>query len=202
MRRPHLRARSGSTHGERGAALLEAALVVPLFLTLLLAVIEGGFAFYGRLTVANMSLAGARSASGQGNEVLADYNVLRAMRSGGVVSGEITTIVVYKATSPGDSVPDACKSGSVTSLCNRYVAADLSKDVTQFGCTGPPGPTTKIDGPWCPSGRKTALSGTGGPPDYVGVYVEALHQDFTGILGQGITLRSDSIFRIEPRTLT
>jgi len=203
---PQRRVRSAPgrrSRGQAGAVLLEAAIVTPVFLALLLAAIEGGIAFYERLTVANMSLAGARSASGQGSEALADYHVLRAVGSGGgMAGGQISIIVVYRATGPGDRVPDDCRTASVTGVCNRYVAGDLARDVTEFGCTGPPGPTTKIDDPWCPTGRKTALSGPGGPPDHVGVYVEALHHDLTAILGQGIVLRSDSISRIEPRTLT
>lgn len=191
------------SRGQDGAVLLEAALVTPLFLALLLAAIEGGIAFYERLSVANMSMAGARSASGQGSEALADYHVLRAVGSGGgMAGGQISVIVVYRAAGPGDRVPDGCRVSSVSGVCNRYVVADMARDVTEFGCTGPPGPTTKIDSAWCPTVRKTALSGPGGPPDYIGVYVEALHQDLTGILGDRITLRSDSIFRMEPRTLT
>jgi hypothetical protein len=190
--------------GERGAAVLEAAFVAPIFLVLLLAVLEGGIAFYERLSVANMSLAGARSASGQGNDALADFNILQSVHngSGGLAGGSITSIVVYRATGPEDTVPAACKSASVSGLCNRYVAADLAKDATQFGCTGPPGPSVKIDGSWCPSVRKSALSGPSGPPDYIGVYIETAHHDLTGILGNNITLRGDSIFRMEPRTLT
>ena len=191
------------TDGECGAALLEAAFVAPLVILLLFAVLEGGVAFFERLTVANMSLAGARSGSGQGSEALADYQLLRAMRTGsGMDTERINTVVVYRATGPADTVPNACRSASVASLCNRYVAADIVKDVAHFGCTGPPGPETKIDAYWCATARKTAISGPGGPPDYIGVYVEVLHRDLTGILGDGIVLRSDSIMRMEPRTLT
>ena len=190
--------------GEHGTALLETALVAPVFLALLLAVFEGGLAFYERLSVSNMSLAAARSASGQGSETLADYHVLQAVRSGsgGMLVGQISVLVVYRATGPEEEVPVACKSASVAGLCNRYLKADLDRSATDFGCTGPPGPVTKIDSSWCPTTRKTALSGPGGPPDYVGVYVEALHKDITGILGNSIVLRSDSVFRMEPRTMT
>jgi hypothetical protein len=111
-------------------------------------------------------------------------------------------MVVYRATTSSATVPTSCKTASVAGTCNHYVGADLGKDTTQFGCTGPPGPTTKIDSYWCPTTRKTALSGIHGPPDYIGVYVEAIYTDFTGIFGQQITLRADRIFRIEPRTLT
>ena len=190
--------------GEPGTALIEAAIVTPVFLALLFAVIEGGMAFYERLSVTNMALGGARSASGQGNEALADYHVLRSVgaHSGGVSTDRINVIVVYRATTPGDQVPAACKSASVANTCNRYVAADLAKDTTQFGCVGPPGPTTKIDSYWCPTTRRTALSGVNGPPDLIGVYVESAHDDLTGIFGRSLVLRSDRVIRIEPRALT
>lgn len=189
---------------ERGSAVLEAALVVPVFLVLLLAAIEGGFIFYERLTMRNISLAGARSASGQGNDVLADYHALRSIQSsfGGLTGGQLTMIVVYRAAGPGAAVPVNCKTASLAGVCNRYGPADLAKDSSQFGCTGPPGPTTKIDNSWCPTTRKAALTGTGGPPDYVGVYVEAQHRDVTGLFANTIILRSDTVFRLEPRTLT
>jgi Flp pilus assembly protein TadG len=194
----------GGGRSQRGAVLLEAAFAVPIFLGLLLAAIEGGFVFYERLSVNNMSLAGARTASGQGNEVLADYQILRSVQAaqGGMAGGQIALIVIYKASGSADQVPVGCKTASVAATCNHYVGADLTKDVTQFGCTGPPGPTTKIDASWCPTARKTALAGVSGPPDYVGVYVEARHSGLTGFLPKTVTLRTDSVFRMEPRTLT
>lgn len=191
----------GPRPDERGSALLETAFVAPLFLLLLLASIEGGTAFFERLSVANAALAGARSASGQGNEALSDFNVLRSMRTGGPAGAEFTMIVIFKATGPDSAVPGACRTSSIASLCNRYVPADFTRPSTDFGCTGPPGPATKIDAYWCPTGRKIALSGPKGPPDHVGVYVEAVHGNLTGVLGE-IVLRSTSVFRMEPWTLT
>ncbi|MFN2607210.1 MAG: TadE/TadG family type IV pilus assembly protein [Acidimicrobiales bacterium] len=184
--------------------LVEAALVTPIFLVLLLGAIEGGFAFSERLSVANMALVGARAASGRGNDVDADYRILQSVGAGRGMIGDsqITSIVVYKATGAADSVPAACKAASIAALCNRYVGADLERDATQFGCVGPPGPTVKIDGSWCPTTRRTALSGVNGPPDYIGVYVEATHAGMTGIFGDHLVLRSDTIIRAEPRTLT
>ncbi|MDQ6910045.1 MAG: pilus assembly protein [Actinomycetota bacterium] len=183
---------------------MEAAFVTPIFLLLLFAVIEGGVAFFGRLTIANMALAGARTASGQGNDTLGDYYVLQSVAAaGGSFSGtDLGLVVVYRATTQAAKVPTICKSASVAGSCNRFVAADLAKDRSQFGCTGPPGPASKVDSYWCPTSRKVALGGANSPPDYVGVYIEAVHWDLTGILGRKITLSSDRVFRIEPRTLT
>jgi len=189
--------------GERGNTLVETAFVAPLFFLLLFGVIEGGYGLHERLSVANMALVGARSGSGSGAEPLADHRVLTAIKggSGGVSGNQVSTIVVYKASGPGAVVPAGCKVASVATVCNRYTGADLARPSTDFGCVGPPGPVTKIDNAWCPSLRKTALGGGNGPPDYIGVYVLAAHRNLTGVLGNGITFESDTIMRIEPRTL-
>jgi hypothetical protein len=190
---------------ERGNGVLEAALVMPLFLLLVFGAVEGGYGLHERLSVGNMGLAGARTASSYGAEALSDYQVLAAVRggSGGVAASQVTTIVVYKATGPSQKVPTSCKTASVAAVCNRYTGADLSRPTTDFGCTGPPvpGPAIKIDNSWCPTARKTSLSGVNGPPDYIGVYILASHRNLTGVLGTGITFEADTVLRIEPRTL-
>jgi hypothetical protein len=175
--------------------VLEAAFVTPLVLLLLFGVIEGGYGLHEKLSVDNMSLVGARSGSGNGSDVQADRLVLQAIGkgAGGVATSQITTIVVYKAAGPSSVVPTAC---------TRYTGADLAKASTEFGCVGPPGPVTKIDSFWCPTVRKTALGGANGPPDYIGVYVRASHRNLTGVLGLGLTFSTDTVLRLEPRTLT
>jgi hypothetical protein len=184
--------------------VLEAAFVTPLVLLLLFGVIEGGYGLHEKLSVDNMSLVGARSGSGNGSDVQADRLVLQAIGkgAGGVATSQITTIVVYKAAGPSSVVPTACKTASVAAVCNRYTGADLAKASTEFGCVGPPGPVTKIDSFWCPTVRKTALGGANGPPDYIGVYVRASHRNLTGVLGLGLSFSTDTVLRLEPRTLT
>ena len=194
---------------ERGAALVEAAIVAPLLFLLIYGVMEVGYAFFGRETVNNMSVVGARTASSEANNVLADYTILQAVRHGstGIGTNGVDVVVVYRATGPGDRVPTACKTASVVNTttergCNRYVKSDLLLDSDEFGCVGPPGPSSKIDHYWCPTTRKTAVQGSHGPPDYVGVYVQAEHKNLTGVLGDHFTFETDTVMRIEPRTLT
>ncbi len=197
----HVRCRRPGRRGERGAVLVEAAFVLPVLLILILALMDGAYLIYSRLSVSNMSLSGARNGSTQGNDALADFYVLKAVSrgSGGVPASDIRTVVVYKATDPGTPVPAGCKTASVSGTCNRYVGADLAKAVDGFGCTGTP---TKIDSSWCPTARKVALSGSGGPPDYLGVYVEVVRAELTGIFGRSSTLSATSVIRLEPRTKT
>jgi hypothetical protein len=188
---------------------VEAAIVAPLVIMLIYGVMETGYAFFGRLTVNNMSVVGARSGSGEANDVLADYAILQSVKNGatGLGTNDITMVVVYRATNPDDRVPTACKTASVANTsetrgCNRYAGSDLSLGADDFGCVGPPGPTTKVDSYWCPTTRKTALQGANGPPDYIGVFVEAEHQNLTGLIGESFTFTTDTVIRIEPRTLS
>jgi Flp pilus assembly protein TadG len=170
---------------ERGAISVEAAFVLPVLFFLLFAVLDWGFTFHDRLAVSNMSQSGARTGSSQSDDPLADYSIVQAVRtnSGGQSAREVTAIVIFKATG----------------TCNRYTGADMARASTDFGCVGA-GSTVKIDNSWCPTTRKTALSGTAGPPDYVGVYVSVLHPSLTGVLGAPKKLSTSTIIRIEPRT--
>jgi Flp pilus assembly protein TadG len=190
--------------------MVEAALVAPIVVALVFGAMELGYAYYGKLTIEHMSIAGARAASGSANDYLADHNVLEAVEDAatGMENSSITKIIVYRATGPGDRVPSACKSGPVTDTsstrgCNVYTGADISLESTEFGCVGPPGPTTKIDNYWCPTTRKSALQATNGngPPDYVGVYVEGKHKTLVGVPGDFFTFSNDTVIRIEPRAL-
>jgi hypothetical protein len=195
---------------ERGAILVEAAIIAPIAIALVFGAMELGYAYYGKLTVEHMSIAGARAASGSANDYLSDYNTLRAVGDAktGMGASSITKIVIYRATGPTDRVPTACKTAAVanssgTRGCNFYTGADLSLASTDFGCVGPPGPSVKKDNYWCPTTRKSALLSTNGngPPDYVGVYVVGIHKNLIGLFGKTFTFSNDTVIRIEPRTL-
>lgn len=186
---------------ERGATLVEAALVTPLLFMLVFGIIEFGTAWFHRSAVEDMSVVGARTGSVAGNDAVADYQILQAVRHATANSDSVAAVVVYRASAPGDPLPDACRTASVVNTatvrgCNRYVAADLTLGADRFGCTG----TAPRDAAWCPSTRRTALQGSNGPPDYLGVYVEARHQSATGLLGKLWDFTSTTVLPIEPRT--
>jgi len=198
--------RTRSRIRERGAVLVEAAIIAPIAIALVFGAMELGYGYYGKLTVEHMSIAGARAASGNANDVLADYNMLKAVNDArtGMGASSVTKVVIYRASSPSDRVPTACKSGPVTNTsgtkgCNFYTGADFTLPTSAFGCgTSPP----QKDRYWCPSTRKFALeAGPNGPPDYVGVYVEGVHKTLIGMFGKTFTFTNDTVIRIEPRTV-
>jgi len=190
--------RNRRARGDRGAALVEAALITPVFLLLLFGVFEWSYAFLDRLTVKNTSLAAARVASSEGLNGSADYNILQTAKrsSTAMRSGQVQLVVIYKAASSTASVPAGCLTASVTNSCNRYTGADFDRALSQFGCA-----TGAADIAWCPSTRKVAQGGPNGPPDYVGVYVQGLHDNVTGLFGKTMTFKSDTVMRIEPARL-
>jgi TadE-like protein len=191
----HARRRSG----ERGAVLVEMAIVVPLLALFVLGIVECGFAWRANVTLTNAARAGARVGSSSGNERLADYNILQAVRSGlsDFDTSRIDRIVVFKATSPDGGVPSTCREGSsVSGVCNVYSAADLTLGPSSFGegtttCTGSP------DASWCPTSREVRQ---GAGPDYVGVYLQVRHALVTSLLPlDDFTMEGNAVMRAEPK---
>ncbi|MEM7275877.1 MAG: TadE family protein [Actinomycetota bacterium] len=183
---------------ERGAALVEAALVTPVFLLVVFSILEMGLLFRDSLTTDNASREGARAASTRGAQLDADYFVLRTVEHGMEAMGleRLQYVVVFRATSPDDTLPAGCEVSSQAGLCNRYTAADFfaelddaaGNDTGNFRCG-------TLDSAWCPSTRETSLSaGT----DFVGIHVQTRHDFITGFFSGGTDLGETTIIRLEP----
>lgn len=198
MRWPGCRRPAAGAIDERGATLVEFAVVAPLFFTLIFAVLEFGLAFNTYLGVANTSRSSARVASAMANEPEADYAILRSVvkSSSTMVRGDIQRIVVFRAATPDSQVPAACRTATVgiPNTCNVYLPANFADPDTAYGCGG-----ADLDRFWCPTVRKVAVTGAQGPPDYIGVWVEAQHGMLTGFFGSSRTLTDQTVMRIEPR---
>src|SRR5919197_486237 len=66
--------------GERGATLVEFALIAPLLMTLTFGLLEFGLFFKNYLTVANTTRTAARVGSSVGKSADADYQILQAIK--------------------------------------------------------------------------------------------------------------------------
>lgn len=185
---------------ERGAALVESALVLPLFCLIIFSTIEFGLAFRSYLTLTNTVREAARFASILGNDPDADFQVV----SGIVASfadqhgATLQTVSIYKSTGPSSTSASgglaACRTASVTNTCNTYTGAALTTAANGWACGG-----TSPDRFWCPTSRKVLLTD---PPDYIGVYIQIRHQGLTGAVGLTKTLTEDIVMRLEPRRAT
>ncbi|MEL7159050.1 MAG: TadE/TadG family type IV pilus assembly protein, partial [Actinomycetota bacterium] len=150
--------------------MVEAAIVTPLFFTLLFGIFEFGLLFRDSLTTNNAAKQAARAASVSGQRPDADFLMLRSVEHGlaAMDTDKLDMVVVFRASGPDDTVPAACLTasqldgGAGTVACNRYVAADLAKpiddasgnDAGNFRCS-----TTAVDRFWCPAYRETSISG-------------------------------------------
>jgi TadE-like protein len=218
--RGRIRSRVEQGGSERGAVLVEAALVFPIFLLLLFGLIEFGFIFKDTQTLDNMTRAGVRvgAIAGNSTDPDADYQILTSVlgASFGITPKEV---IIFDATSlkgnaPGN-VPNECTNG--TFLCNIYtttqlgiVQANLSQgyDAAMMTDFGPPpsgsGPCGLWDQTYCAGSqgvRDVSQSGNGGSgPSYIGVYISAVHTNLTGFFGPSVTLSDTAVMQLEPQT--
>lgn len=195
---------------ERGATLVEAALVTLPFMLVVFAILEFGLAFRTDLTVSNASQRGTRAASVGGRAPTADFQIIDAVKDGLDDGGidSVERVIVYRATSPGDPVPAGCLAitnpvgaNGVSGSCNVYGPDALTdplllpdgSDNPAWQCA--PGAR---DEAWCPTTR--AVSFSLGPRDYVGVYVETQHEFITGFFGGDVQIEANNVSRLEPET--
>jgi Flp pilus assembly protein TadG len=188
------RRRNPAGRDERGVALVEAAIVTPLLLMLVFGIIEFGLLFKDSLTIANAARAGARVGTSQGNDPMADYQILQAVAGASGSLASVTKVIVFDATGPNGAVPAACVSSSVgvAGVCNVYTAADLTVDAVTFASAG-----YTNDDYWPSASRITSLSAANGP-DYLGVWVQAHHTSVVQLIVGDRDLTDTVVMRMEP----
>ena len=166
------------------------------------AIVEIGLQLATSHAVTGAVKAGSRTASTAVSDVEADHTILQSVSRelAGLPrgKGQIVRIVVYRSTSSGQAPTSGCRAGTpATGVCNVYTAADLARPATDFGCyTGTP--VVSPDRYWCPTTRKSALTGPDGPPDYIGIYIQVNHQRVSGVVGSDTTLSDFAVNRLEP----
>lgn len=204
--RARLRVRGGA--GDRGATLVEFALVAPLLVLLLLGVFEFGLAWRARVNLETSISLAARQNSNLADVRQADYESLQSLQGSIASAGnlDVTKVVVYKATGvAGQPSNPACLTTApqpngvgISGACNIYHPTQLAGlgtgYLTHFG-TGTACASTAWDRWWCPLTRN---ADQGDPPDWVGVRVEADLPAFTGLFGDGFEMVDTAVFRLEP----
>lgn len=164
-----------------GAALLEFALVAPLFFFVVFAGIELGLMFRTHLTVEDVSRNAARVASVERADVDADRAILERISSSvSTLNGDVTRIVVFNVDTLSDDVPADCLTGSSRSrVCNVYTPVD--GDVAALAA----GPL-----------ETALLAEDRGQLQNLGVYIEYEYRYVTGFLDR-TTLTASSVEVVE-----
>jgi hypothetical protein len=104
-------ARRRRARGDRGAVLVEAAIVLPVLFMLVFGVLEIGSVLKSYSGGANAVRAGGRMASVAGNKLDADKMILERMahEATGISKGEIEYVVIWHASSTSETPPSACR---------------------------------------------------------------------------------------------
>jgi len=201
---------------DSGAAVVEAALITPVLLFVVLGIFEFGLIYRDYLTSSDATADAARSGAVQGNRtryiqvgegevgVSADFSVAAALRNAmaGIPIESIERIVIFRADRPGagaplEQVPAVCKAGvsSAAAQCNAYDPRDAFEavqegDASYFLCSG-----SGAACGWPPQGRED------GPSvwdiDYLGVYLRIERPYITGLFGDSMVLETASVQRLE-----
>lgn len=190
--RPH-GARRRERCGERGAVVVEAAILLPVIALLLFGLVEFGLIFKDELTVSNASGSAARAGAAIPKQ--ADYqdqmiDELNGRLAGtGLRSGD--KFVIYRAEPdglPGNAnnegeIWDAC--GPATADCTRYEYD--GSDWVQNGAAE-----------WTAS-EQNACRDTIGGIDQIGVFLSITHDYVTGFIGVGSRqVTNRAVYALEP----
>lgn len=175
---------------ERGATLIEAAIILPLLLLVVISIMELGLAFKDYLTVSYLSREGARIGALAGDDQTADCAILTGL--GDLISpndlARIDRIEIYQA--------------------NQNTGAQGATNVAVFNAGEDPTvcnvPATALDGwtiapvGWAPSSRNTAVGIN--PLDIIGVRVILDRNWVTGFgpFSGSMTVDESTITRLEP----
>jgi hypothetical protein len=172
---------------ERGAALVETAILIPVVMLITFGIIEFSSAYQSSSVASSAARSGARVASAEA--LLPTFATDAALAAGTALhtvgSEEPQEMWVYKA----DDTTGYPSSGNFTTCstkCIKYVWLPASR---KFDTANPTG------GGWAANTQNACNSSNW---DSVGVYVKLKHKFLTKLFGANITLSDHAVFRLEP----
>jgi Flp pilus assembly protein TadG len=172
------------TRDDRGVVAVEAAIVTPLFLLIIIGVIEFGLAFKDQLAITSAVRAGARIASAEPRvtSMATDAAAQVAQEAAAVDMKNVNALWVYQADSSGHPVGAGGTFDSCSTNCVQFSWDSGSKTFVQTG------------GSW-PATAQNACQGT---QDSVGVYLSFTHPGVTKAIFNTLGLHSYTVMRLEP----
>lgn len=187
-------------HRERGATLVEFAVIAPVLILLVFGGIEFGLAFKDRHAISGAANSAARSGATAGTDPAADIAILAAVEAGlgGLADpAKINHVDIFKADNAGNK-----------GVFNRYVYVGGGAGVCHWSPCPDPSVTPVVYGSpsqWGdPCNRNTILDTTNpiNSLDTLGIEIEYNHQWITGILGTGPQVWTETaLVRLEPDLL-
>ena len=171
---------------EGGATLIEAALIMPIMITIMLGTMEIGIAFKDYLTVSYSSREGARIGALAGNDIDADCKIVQGVidiLGSGTSVDNLLSLQIYQV--------DPATGNPISSKINTWILAGNDPYDCVFDWT--------ITENWPATSRKTTFS-TSSELDILGVRVTYKHDWLTGFppFSGSFWVDEHSITRMEP----
>jgi hypothetical protein len=180
---------------QRGAALVEAALVLPIMVLILVGILEFGLLFTSYSTTTASSRSGVRlGATRYATATSASQKLIEADTIAAAVSADLEVLnnatpvgmVVYRVNPssteglPVGGFPGNNMAGGCSSNCIRYTWNNSTKTMNRTG------------GTW------TSPDACGLSVDSVGVFVQTRHSYITRMLGSQRFVNGHTVMRLEP----
>lgn len=199
--------------GDTGVALIEAVIILPVLIMMLLGSLDVAFAYRDNMTLTNAAADGAKFGAilGPGSAPTgenADFVTIKEIRAtlGALDPTLVERIVIFQASNSSWGKPMAqydAKCRAKTSSgggCNVYhpYTAFLkieSGESTYFECNVSGDPACG----WNPDNRKDGP--TSADIEYLGVYIKFSHENFSPYLGESRAIEVAKIVRLEPGNL-
>lgn len=184
---------------DRGATVLEFALILPFLALMAFGTAEMGVAWTAHNKVEGATSTAARVGSSSGGVLEADVNILQALRLALPEESldKLDRVVVFRATDlDGGFNPSCIKDvGSsdqtgVNGVCNTYSGATVRTFDEEAA-----DPLGAADNFWLGTTRRDSLAD---PPDALGVWVRTTHGSITGTFFNDLTITRQSIYRLQP----
>jgi hypothetical protein len=172
--------------GERGAVVIEFAIILPLLITITFGIVEYSDAFHDSAITSDAARAGGRVGSALATTPGYTTSIVDAVNAAlsTLPADSPQELWIYKANANG--YPGAGTDfSSCASSCIKYVWNAATKS---FNTGAPQG------GGWPASSHQVCTQ----PFDELGVYVKINHKFVTGLFGASVTLTDHSVFRFEP----
>jgi hypothetical protein len=167
---------------ERGATLVEAAIVLPLLLVVLMAIVEFGLAFKDNLSVGHGAREGARAGAAFGNDSHANYLILRE------VEGVLASISVSEGLRVQIYNPVSHQGDFYTYHQGFALGCDWNP------CPDPDNSQYQVPS-WLPADRDVSAPFT----DRIAVRIDYTHHWLTNFFFTDTDFTKDVDFQIEPQ---
>ncbi len=178
--------RRGKVSGERGAVLVETAILIPVVIIITFGLIEFSSAYQSSSVASASARTAARTASAEAllPTYATDAAAAAATALKTVPNNEPVEMWIYRANTAG--YPESGGFSACTTNCIKYNWLPGSRTFDTANATG---------GGWAYT-TQNACNSTNW--DSVGVYVKLNHRFLTKLFGATINLSDHAVFRLEP----